>query len=47
MTADDLGVPGGADVKCRYARQRAEGARIVTARKSQLVALAVGSITRQ
>jgi collagen triple helix repeat protein len=46
MVAQDLAVPGGADVKCRYARQRAE-ARIVTARNSQLVALAVGSVTRQ
>lgn len=46
MVAHDLAAPGGADVKCRYARQGAP-ARTVTARSSQLVALAVGSITRQ
>jgi hypothetical protein len=46
MLAQDIAAPGGADVKCRYARQGAEP-RTVTARSSQLVALAVGSITRQ
>jgi hypothetical protein len=46
MVAQDLAAPGGADVKCRYARQGAPP-RTVTARSSQLVALAVGSVTRQ
>jgi len=46
MAAQDLAAPGGADVKCRYARQGAEP-RTVTARSTQLVALAVGTLTRQ
>ncbi len=46
MVAQDLGAPGGADVKCRYARQGG-APRTVMARSTQLVALAVGSITRQ
>jgi len=46
MAAQDLAAPGGADVKCRYARQGAEP-RTVTARSTQLVAVAVGTLTRQ
>ena len=46
MAAQDLAAPGGADVKCRYARQGAEP-RTVTARSTQLVAIAVGTLTRQ
>jgi hypothetical protein len=46
MAAQDLAAPGGADVKCRYARQGAEP-RTVTARSTQLVAIEVGTLTRQ
>ena len=46
MVAQDLSAPGGADVRCRYARQGG-APRTVTAKSTQLVALAVGSITRQ
>ena len=46
MVAQDLSAPGGADVRCRYARQ-AGAPRTVTAKSTQLVALAVGTITRQ
>jgi len=46
MIAHDLAAPGGADVRCRYARQGREP-RTVTARSTQLVAIAVGTLTRQ
>jgi hypothetical protein len=44
--AQDLSAPGGTDVRCRYARQGG-APRTVTAKSTQLVALTVGSITRQ
>jgi hypothetical protein len=46
MVAQDLSAPGGTDVRCRYARQGG-APRTVTAKSTQLVALTVGSITRQ
>jgi len=46
LITQTLAAPGGADVRCRYARQ-GRPPRTVTARNTQLVALAVGSITRQ
>ncbi len=46
MVAQDISAPGGAEVRCRYARQGG-APRTVTAKSTQLVALAVGSITRQ
>jgi hypothetical protein len=46
MIAQTLATPDGADVKCRYARQ-GRAPRTVTARSTQLVALAVGTLTRQ
>ena len=46
MVAQDLSAPGGADVRCRYTRQGG-APRTVTAKSTQLVAVTVGSITRQ
>jgi Collagen triple helix repeat (20 copies) len=46
MAAQDLASAGGADVKCRYARQGGEP-RSVAARSTQLAAISIGTLTRQ